>query len=81
MSREFFFSHILLSLPLIPTLNASGDGKNLKIQGHAKIPGFSWRVQISILVSQKQEGHNYTLHMLIFNLKKSILIHKVRNVM
>lgn len=44
--RQFLFSHILLSVPLLPTLSAIVDGNDLKTQGHSKIPEFLWCVQI-----------------------------------
>lgn len=54
--RQFLFSHILLSLPLIPTLSTSADGKDSKTQGHSKIPGSLWCVQICHIDFKKKRN-------------------------
>lgn len=42
---QFLLSHILLSLPLIPTLSSTADGKDPEAHRHPQPPGFLWSVQ------------------------------------
>lgn len=60
--RQFLFSHILLSLPLIPTLCTSADGKDSETQGRSKIPGFLWCVQICHTVCEKRKERRRKWH-------------------
>lgn len=51
MCCMFLFSHILLSLPLIPTLSTSADGKDSKTQGHSK----NSRILVVLYVKEELE--------------------------
>lgn len=53
---EFLFSHILLSLPLIPTLSTSDCGKALKKQNSCGVHPSAMAFK-----KEKKDGQNYKL--------------------